>query len=113
MPRRRGDSLGCRPRPRGASRSGPVPTPSPGLAFDLGEHLERLQIRHGIALGVDRFVALLSGVSTIRDVMAFPKTQKAVDPLTGAPSAVSEAQLKELGIAILTISYLEINLRYV
>jgi len=52
----------------------------------------------GIALGLDRLIALMAGSDTIRDVIAFPKTQKAVCPLTDAPSSVDEQQLKELGI---------------
>ena len=52
----------------------------------------------GIALGLDRLIALMAGSDTIRDVIAFPKTQKAVCPLTEAPSSVDERQLKELGI---------------
>ena len=54
----------------------------------------------GIALGLDRLIALMAGSDTIRDVIAFPKTQKAVCPLTEAPSSVDEKQLNELGIRI-------------
>ena len=55
----------------------------------------------GIAFGLDRLAALLSGEDSIREVIAFPKTQKAVCLLTGAPSAINTRQLKELGISII------------
>ena len=52
----------------------------------------------GIAFGVDRLVMLMAGAASIREVMAFPKTQTAACPLTNAPSAVAPGQLIELGI---------------
>jgi aspartyl-tRNA synthetase len=54
----------------------------------------------GIALGLDRFIATLSGDTTIREVIAFPKTQKGICPLTGAPSEINPRQLKELGLSV-------------
>ena len=52
----------------------------------------------GMAFGLDRLIMLMAGAKSIRDVMAFPKTQTAQDPLTDAPAEVSDAQLKELHI---------------
>jgi aspartyl-tRNA synthetase len=54
----------------------------------------------GIALGVDRLVTLALGLDSIRDAIAFPKTASAADIMANAPSAVAEAQLSELGLAL-------------
>ena len=54
----------------------------------------------GLAIGLDRFVMLLAGEDNIREVIAFPKNNKAADPMTQAPSLVSDKQLDELALAI-------------
>jgi len=56
----------------------------------------------GIAFGLDRLAMLMAGADSIREVIAFPKTQTAADPLTDAPTEVSEAQLRELHIRVRT-----------
>lgn len=52
----------------------------------------------GIALGLDRLCALLAGADSIREVIAFPKTASGGDPLTGAPTVITDAQRRESGV---------------
>ncbi|MFC1868684.1 amino acid--tRNA ligase-related protein, partial [Thermodesulfobacteriota bacterium] len=56
----------------------------------------------GMAIGFDRLVAIMSGMDSIREVIAFPKTSSATCPLTEAPSKVDNAQLRELALQILS-----------
>jgi aspartyl-tRNA synthetase len=54
----------------------------------------------GIAMGIDRLISILAGRDNIREVIAFPKAVSGADPLTGAPAAVDDAQLRELGLKL-------------
>ena len=54
----------------------------------------------GFGLGIDRLVAVLAGEDNIREVIAFPKTQSGADPLTGAPTPIDAAQLRDLGLSV-------------
>ena len=64
-----------------------------GLSYGAPPHA-------GLALGLDRLVAILVGTDSIRDVIAFPKTQKAACLLTEAPSPVDSTQLRGLGVKL-------------
>jgi aspartyl-tRNA synthetase len=55
----------------------------------------------GIAFGLDRLAMLMCGADSIREVIAFPKTQTGADPLTGAPTPAGQEQLAEVGLALL------------
>jgi aspartyl-tRNA synthetase len=55
----------------------------------------------GFGLGIDRLVAIFAGEENIREVIAFPKTQSGMDPMTNAPTPVAQKQLDDLGIRVL------------
>ena len=54
----------------------------------------------GIALGIDRMTMVLAGEPNLRDVIAFPKNQAGLDPMSGAPTGITEKQLQELGLKV-------------
>jgi aspartyl-tRNA synthetase len=58
----------------------------------------------GIALGLDRIVMILCGATSLREVIAFPKTAKAIDLMVDAPTEVSDLQLRDLGLKVVTRS---------
>ncbi len=75
-----------------------------GMRDEFGALLDALEFgappHGGIALGIDRWAALLADVDNIREVMAFPKTQSGTDLMMGAPSPIADGQLDELGLRI-------------
>ena len=78
---------------RSSDSPGPLRLPPGRLAIRRPPH-------GGIALGIDRVVILFGKLDNIRDAIAFPKTQRATDLMTGAPGEVDAKQLRELNIKI-------------
>ena len=70
------------------------------LASAALEEIQAGDFAGGIALGLDRIVMILAGASSLREVIAFPKTAKAIDLMVDAPTPVSEQQLRELHLKI-------------
>jgi len=67
----------------------------------LLDHLRHGAPPHGgIAMGLDRILAVVAGRDSIRDVIPFPKTATGADPLTGAPAPVEDIQLRQLGLRV-------------
>ncbi len=71
------------------------------FGFLLGAFRHGAPPHGGFAIGVDRFVAVLSGEENLREVIAYPKTQSGTDPMTGAPKALPERALRDLGLRII------------
>jgi aspartyl-tRNA synthetase len=71
------------------------------FGFMLGAFRYGAPPHGGFAFGMERLVAILAGEDNIREIIAFPKTQSGLDPMTGAPGAVDPKQLDELGIRVL------------
>ena len=55
----------------------------------------------GFGMGTERLIAILAGEENIREIIAFPKTQSGLDPMTGAPTPIDERHLTELGLRLL------------
>jgi hypothetical protein len=70
--------------------------PGASHAFEVFHSLRT----ENVVNGVDRFLALLAGEPNIREVIAFPKAASGSEPMTGAPTSLPEAQLRELGIRL-------------